>query len=781
MAMVGFKGYVAWFGICTALVLAAGPARAQMGLDPSRMIAGAINLNTERALLFRPKLVIARGGTGSVVAAALSRDERYLVSAVGDNSVRLWDLFIGREVARLRGHSGRIQHLALSGDGHYALTAAADHTIRLWNLARIGEVMALQGDGAALTGVAFGPDGNRAATASADGVVTVWSLPAGRSLASFRAHDAGAIHLVTTPDGRLLSGGKDGQVIAWDLSNGRRLANAPAGNPVTSLAVSPDGRRLVVATADGTLQLWDAATLGKRTAWKAHDRAVTTVAFDAGGNTVISGDAGGTMRSWSAADGALVREFGKHGGAVTFTALGKDGTLALSSSEDGTTHLWGTRTGAQLLTLISTEGGWAVVDSRGRFDGSEQALAGIEWQDKDATVPIDDFSERYYTSALLARTLNAPDGLDNVPSVTDGVHYPPKVSFAAPTSGGAVTARRLSVEVVAEADRGGGVAEIRLYRNGRLLAPFRADPQAGGAQAGAQRLTNKYEVDLPPGSTQLSATAVNAEKIESRPRTLTFHVAGTMPVGALHVLVVGINRYRAAGRNLNYGRPDAEAIANFFREAHPGAARIAEIQTLFDDNATKANILAALARMRAASPEDALVVYMAGHGVSFGNDWYFIPYEVEDMTNRDAVQRQGLSATELKLEMESQTADRSLVLIDSCTSGAAVNPLTDYSGMKSLRLLARSAGTHIVAATDQQQDALEFLPLGHGFFTYAVLRALGGKVRITDANGDITASGLIRHVEQEVPRLVSDANIQRQQHPTAYSRGVDFILSHPDG
>ena len=132
---------------------------------------------------------------------------------------------------------------------------------------------------------------------------------------------------------------------------------------------------------------------------------------------------------------------------------------------------------------------------------------------------------------------------------------------------------------------------------------------------------------------------------------------------------------------------------------------------------------------------------------------------------------------ELKREIEAISANRVFLLIDACQSGGAVSPIKNFQGMKALRMLARSVGVHILAATDRDQFAVELGNLGHGIFTYALLKGLSGKAAESRTTQTVSVRELMQYVEKTVPAL-SRRYANYTQFPTAHSRGFDFVISN---
>ena len=58
-----------------------------------------------------------------------------LASGSRDNTVRLWNMAMGRERAMLTGHTDTMHAIAFSPDGAMLASGSRDNTVRLWDMA----------------------------------------------------------------------------------------------------------------------------------------------------------------------------------------------------------------------------------------------------------------------------------------------------------------------------------------------------------------------------------------------------------------------------------------------------------------------------------------------------------------------------------------------------------------------------------------------------------------------------------------------------------------------
>ena len=81
---------------------------------------------------FGKEIALFQGHTDNVHSAAYSPDGKRIVSASGDNTMRVWDAETGETLKTLIGHTGAVYSAAYSPDGRRIVSASGDNTMRVW-------------------------------------------------------------------------------------------------------------------------------------------------------------------------------------------------------------------------------------------------------------------------------------------------------------------------------------------------------------------------------------------------------------------------------------------------------------------------------------------------------------------------------------------------------------------------------------------------------------------------------------------------------------------------
>ncbi|MEN6622045.1 MAG: caspase family protein, partial [Smithella sp.] len=171
--------------------------------------------------------------------------------------------------------------------------------------------------------------------------------------------------------------------------------------------------------------------------------------------------------------------------------------------------------------------------------------------------------------------------------------------------------------------------------------------------------------------------------------------------------------------------------------------------------------------------QDAVLIYLAGHGENINNKLYFIPHELTYPEREEDVKLKGLSSDDMSEYMKKIKAQKILLVIDACKSGAVLIAFRGFEDRKALSQLSRATGVHIVAASSKDQFAAEVKELGHGVFTYTLLEGLGGKA--AGPGEAVTVRKLMGYVEEQLPEITRKYK-QEAQYPVVDSRGMDFPL-----
>jgi uncharacterized caspase-like protein len=190
-------------------------------------------------------------------------------------------------------------------------------------------------------------------------------------------------------------------------------------------------------------------------------------------------------------------------------------------------------------------------------------------------------------------------------------------------------------------------------------------------------------------------------------------------------------------------------------------------------------------------PEDAVIVYFAGHGTAQANRFYLIPHDLGYAGGRDAIDEAGLqtilthsiSDLELQAAIEKIDAGQLLMVIDACNSGQALESEEKRRGpmnSKGLAQLAYEKGMYILTAAQSYQAAQEASKFGHGFLTYALVTEGLEESKADDEphDGHVLVREWFDFATQRVPQLqvelMKEAQAGRGVH-VAFVKGEEQI------
>ncbi|KYC40002.1 hypothetical protein WA1_29020 [Scytonema hofmannii PCC 7110] len=238
----------------------------------------------------------------------------------------------------------------------------------------------------------------------------------------------------------------------------------------------------------------------------------------------------------------------------------------------------------------------------------------------------------------------------------------------------------------------------------------------------------------------------------------------------LWLLLVGVNQYQDERLpNLNYSALDCQGLAKALVGATEHFPQ-KEIK-IYHDFAPQLPYLdtvrASLQEIStAARPQDTILFYFSGHGI-------FVPNTYQTFlclanTQKDDILNTGLAIQELLQLLGKCPAQNQLVWLDACHSGGmtlrgatVAEPLLNATRQLVevlQKVAATSKGFYALLSCDTDQQSWEFPELGHGVFTYYLMRGLQGEA--ADSQGAISADGLYRYVYHQTLQYIDKTNQQ---------------------
>jgi WD40 repeat protein len=325
-------------------------------------------------------LLTLKGHRENVFAVSYSPDSKFLVTASGDPSIKVWDAVSGKNL-KTYGETGKDAHnkiilaLAVSPDGSQFATGSADNSMKLWDMPTSNFLKEIA-QASAPRRVAVSPDGKLVAAGSTDGKVRLFDAATAGPAGEFAAGTAAVTALAFSSNGQLLAAlSADGALRFFNVA-GKAPIGEYAAHPGegTGLGISPAGNAAFTTGADGSLKYWAFPPVASKTlmAEPVADLGMSTDGASfvlASGKSVRLGTlATGTLKSTFAADVDLTAaaasatyvaaatanrdvvlwqtkdakavKFAAHAGPVTGVTLNQAGNLLATSGKDGLVRLW---------------------------------------------------------------------------------------------------------------------------------------------------------------------------------------------------------------------------------------------------------------------------------------------------------------------------------------------------------------------------------------------------------------------------------------------------------
>jgi hypothetical protein len=406
---------------------------------------------------------------------------------------------------------------------------------------------------------------------------------------------------------------------------------------------------------------------------------------------------------------------------------------------------------------------WVLYTPDGHFDATQSGRELVRFRQEDTAHSMEQFdSTKLYTFELseLFRSgrLAEPTRLQPPPPVA--IDSPQRADPAQPET-------RLTISLGSP-----DLKDVRLYHNGIPIPSGQEDTQPPFPE----QFT--VQVRLLPGTNRFYAMASRDGAFDSRSSEIEIPYEGPLEPGRLHIIALGVGNYER--EKLQFAKRDAERLGEVLHAR--GLTRDQERgkSILLTDNQVNArniaNAFTELSREVRGRPQDTVVLFLAGHTGVFDNQRFCLllpkypfPADAPLMvaargTNPPIAQGAKVAPEDffpystLAVNLMRLDALNRLVIVDACQAETILVDPQVAAIQKWMEIGSRKARTSYLMAARRGEPALEIEPLGHGLFTYTLLRGMG-EVSPADEPQIVTDLKLRRDADYDRDGIITTAEL----------------------
>lgn len=690
-----------------------------------------------------------------------SPDGNTLLISSGSDTSYFLNTQTGERVLNLSGYSMSVEPPIFSRNGKKILKLGYDSVARVWN-AETGDLLfEIRDSFNAVTSAEMSEDGSKLLTVHRDETVDIRNGSDGSFIAKLDDFINGLQTVQFSPDGLKVLTSIRNAASLWDAHTGAKLTDF-RGYPIDDLPAifSPDGKWFIKRTTKRSALVFETENHNPPHVLSSTLDNFFRIEFSSDGMEIITATYGNLVQVWNTENGNLLREIplGVNSNFADFN-LKEDKILATNNSE---LKLISFSTGREIISFYMVDStDWSVVHASGLFDASPGAMEKMYWVKGNEIIELSQLKERYYQPGLYkmvmtGKPLRSVEGMGVL-------KMQPEVEVSEPKNG------MVDIKLT---KRDGGYGKVSVFVNNKEVMED-ARPAKFDTTLAVQTITvNLSSWLIPDFENTISVKAQSADGFLSG-RNISVNFGSTSASvkrnPSFYAIICGTGNYSTPDITLKYPVPDANAIADALSVGANNlfgtdSAHIYLLTSPGKMPTTKKNIQNTFAEVKKkAKPDDIVLVYLSGHGITWGGekgDFFYLTTEASSKEAdgyKDPVirQKQTISTKEFTTWLNAIPALKQVMIIDACGSGKAVDNLIskrdiDASQIKAIDRMKDRTGLYIISGCAADAESYESSIYGQGLLTYSLLEAMKGAALKENKYVDIYT--MLDHAREQVPR-----------------------------
>ncbi|MFL5728958.1 MAG: caspase family protein [Cytophagaceae bacterium] len=306
--------------------------------------------------------------------------------------------------------------------------------------------------------------------------------------------------------------------------------------------------------------------------------------------------------------------------------------------------------------------------------------------------------------------------------------------------------------------------------------------------------THECDILLSEGHNDIRISCLNEKGAESYKQMLNVVCDKTKVKPDLYLVIFGSSEFERKEMNLTYAAKDGKDIVNLLSKSN--LYNQIHVDSFYNQHVSTEVLSSVKARLMKSRPDDAVVLFFAGHGLLDKNLDYFLSSYKVDFNNPSG---KGIPYEKMEDLLDSIPSRKKLLMIDACHSGEmdkedvkliqeskketgeVIFRSSPDTGVKYIGLensfelmkmlfsdLRRSNGATVISSAGGVEYAMEGSQWKNGVFTFCFLKGLKDQEADLNKDGMILLSEIQEYLQKNVSELTAG-----QQKPTSRKENIN--------